>query len=152
MNNSCDIFFPSPFFSKNIRLLSLLDKRFSYKDNFEYSGYMGVCVNRVKLVPLVSLLRREGGGVYSVPVDYRDGLLLPKNDALVIASRYGEENGLKIISGDSGVSSNPLVWGFSSVCLSEEKAGGVVMVDKLDGHIWTLDELDVYMYDYNNLF
>ncbi len=26
------------------------------------------------------------------------------------------------------------------------------MVDKLDGHVWTMAECEEYMYDYNNVF
>lgn len=38
--------------------------------------------------------------------------------------------------------SDDLVW---------EKTGGVVMVDKLDGHIWNSLEYEEYMYDFNGI-
>ncbi len=33
-----------------------------------------------------------------------------------------------------------------------DRVGGYVMVDRLDGHIWTCEEYENYMYDYNNVF
>lgn len=153
MDCFCDIFIVSPTKSNNLRFLSLLDNSFSYQNDVEYSGYAGVSVSRVKLIPLIDLLRKQGVSVYSVPVNYKVDCSLSKEKAFDIATVYAKENGL-VVSMDSGLvdNNNPLVWKFSASSVSEEKAGGVVMIDRLDGHAWSLDEFDTYMYDYNNYF
>lgn len=153
MNSFCDIFFVNPTKSSNLRFLSLLDKNFFYQSNVEYSGYAGVSVNRVKLIPLIDLLRKQGLSVYSVPVSYKVNHFISKEKAFDIAKMHAKDNGL-VINIDSGLvdNSNPLVWKFSVSSIGEEKAGGVVMIDRLDGHVWSLDEFDTYMYDYNNCF
>lgn len=153
MNSFCDIFLVTPTKSNNLRFLSLLDNNFSYQNDTEYSGYAGVSVNRVKLIPLIDLLRKEGVSVYSVPINYKADNLLSKEKASDIAKIYAKENFL-VINMDSGLfdNNNPLIWKFSASSMSEEKAGGVVMIDRLDGHVWSLDEFDTYMYDYNNYF
>lgn len=124
-----------------------------YQNDVEYSGYAGVSVNRVRLIPLIDLLKKQGISVYSVPINYKVGNSLSKEKAFDIAKRYAKENDL-VINMDSGLvdNNNPLVWKFPASSISEEKAGGVVMIDRLDGHVWSLDEFDTYMYDYNNSF
>jgi hypothetical protein len=153
MDNKCDLFLVTPTNSKELRYLSLLDKNFSYKSDATYEGYMGVSVNRVKLIPLIALLRKQNVFFYSVPVSYKNSKLISKELAFGIAGEYAKTNDLSVIF-DSSLkkNDNPLIWTFGATTLTEEKAGGLIMVDKLDGHIWSLDELDAYMYDYNNIY
>lgn len=47
---------------------------------------------------------------------------------------------------------NPLYWRFAMANDRSDRVGGYVMVDRLDGHIWTCEEYENYMYDYNNVF
>ncbi|MEQ4192345.1 hypothetical protein ABNM11_27365, partial [Pseudomonas syringae] len=47
--------------------------------------------------------------------------------------------------------SPPVFWVFSIVGGDEGKVGGVVMIDRLDGHVWGELEYIEYMYDYNNV-
>lgn len=153
MNSFCDIFLVTPTKSNSLRFLGLLDKNFSYQHDVEYSGYVGVSINRVKLIPLIDLLKKQGVSVYSVPINYKVENSLSKEKAFDIAKLFAKDNRL-VVSMDSALvdNNNPLVWKFSASAMSEEKSGGVVMVDRLDGHIWSLDEFDTYMYDYNNCF
>ncbi|MCB6182930.1 hypothetical protein LIN78_05135 [Leeia sp. TBRC 13508] len=131
----------------------MLDNSFSYRNDLEYHGYVGISVNRVKLIPMINLLKKQGVSVYSVPVNYKTDHYLSKENAFDIAKMHAKENGL-VVNLDSNLvdNSNPIVWKFSAFSINEEKTGGVIMVDRLDGHIWSLDEFDTYMYDYNNYF
>lgn len=47
---------------------------------------------------------------------------------------------------------SPVVWRFPLINLrGEESTGAGMSVDKLDGHIWTMEEMEEYEYDFNGL-
>jgi hypothetical protein len=51
------------------------------------------------------------------------------------------------------VNSPPVFWQFNLNDQSgDEKVGGIAMVDRLDGHIWSIKEREEYMHDYNSIF
>jgi sialic acid synthase SpsE len=153
MNNTCDLFLVTPSNASELRYLGFLAKKFVYQANLTYNGYLNISANRVKLIPLISLLKKQGVSVYSVPIDYKNSNLISKEAAFQIASECARKENLRTSFDSSIVQNiNPLIWSFSSSSLIRETAGGVIMVDRLDGHIWSSDELETYMYDYNNIY
>jgi hypothetical protein len=114
---------------------------------------LGVNVNRVKLVSVISDLRAHKIECFSVPVEYRDGENISASRAFSLANEYAKTLGASAFEATSFHSSPPVYWIFSlryDVAV-EEKIGGVVMIDRLDGHVWTDAENEEYMYDYNNV-
>lgn len=108
----------------------------------------------MKLVPIVADLRLRRVACFSVPVEYRDRPNLDRQKAFRLAQDHARTVGAKALSGNRPKVSAPLFWLFDMTFEAplEEKAGALVMVDRLDGHIWTDDEYEEYMYDYNNIF
>ncbi|MBU9456439.1 hypothetical protein [Burkholderia multivorans] len=154
MNKICDLYLPVESRSVDIRLLKLFDAGFSYDAEHAYSGFMNVNVSRVKLVSVVSELRKKGVLSVSVPVEYRDGEVVDVREAMGIAEEYAKSIGCSIGGASPRSGYAPLFWAFDIVreLGRADKAGGVVMVDRLDGHVWTMAEYEEYMYDYNNVF
>ena len=111
---------------------------------------LGVCIHRIKLIPIIKMIRDEKISVWNVPIEYRDMPHISKNKAIDIAMEYIKNNNLIIPDNLECAIFDPLRWIFSTA--DGERVGGSISVDKLDGHIWTLDESDIYAYDYNNMF
>lgn len=156
MQKKCDIYLCEEISSDFLKFVKVLDRNFQFEDKKKYSGYLFVDIDRVKLVPVVSDLRMNRISCFSVPVEYRDCENISVMDASIVAGEYAKTKGASItvlISPNS--KSSPAFWVFNLIPiepLSDEKAGGVVMIDRLDGHVWTYSEYEEYMYDYNNLF
>ncbi|WP_134923254.1 MULTISPECIES: hypothetical protein [Pseudomonas] len=151
MQKRCDLYLCGPVDAARLKMLRLFDKSFSCESGQVFSGYLFVSINRLKLVAVVSALRKEKILCFSVPIEYRSaGVLL--DAAFEIAKKYAGQNG--VIGMRDQTQCPPLFWSFSlmSVGLAEKKVGGMLMVDRLDGHIWSLEEYEEYMYDYNNVF
>lgn len=153
MNKICDLYLPVESRSVDIRFLKLFDAGFSYDSERVYSGFMNVNVSRVKLVSVVSELRKKGILSFSVPVEYRDGEVVDVREAMEIAEGYAKSIGCLIGGASPRSGYAPLFWAFdiASKLGGADKVGGVVMVDRLDGHVWTMTEYEEYMYDYNNV-
>ena len=153
MIEMCDIFLADTTKTSSLKFLSLLDKNFTYNKDKEYSGYMDICVHRIKLIPQISLLREEGIKSYSVPINYKNAKQITKEEAFSIAEGDIDKTKGYIIMDDKFLPNNiPLVWLFSFINNDKDIIGGKVIVDRIDGHIWTSDEFYKYMYDYNNIF
>ncbi|WP_175734883.1 hypothetical protein [Burkholderia ambifaria] len=137
-----------------MKFLRLFDAGFSYDAEHSYSGFMKVNVSRVKLVSVVSELRKKGVLSFSVPVEYRDGEVVDVRRAMGIAEEYAKSIGCLIAGTSPRSEYAPLFWVFdiASGVGDADKVGGIVMVDKLDAHVWTMAEYEEYMYDYNNVF
>ncbi|CAN7631293.1 hypothetical protein ACVK1X_005127 [Pseudomonas sp. PvR086] len=152
MQKKCDLYLCGPVDASRLKMLRLFDNDFACEDGKVFSGYLFVSVNRVKLVAVVSALRQKQILCFSVPVEYREGEI-SFEIAFEIAKKYSAEQGVVVGVRDQS-QCPPLFWSFSlsSVGHGEKKAGGMLMVDRLDGHIWGLDEYEEYMYDYNNIF
>ncbi|MFV0549939.1 MAG: hypothetical protein ACK5M5_14665 [Limnobaculum xujianqingii] len=150
MKNICDLYLNKEVDSYHFKYLSLFDKTFIYIPQKLYSGYLGLNVERIKLVSVVIALRKEGIEAINVPVIYRDGLLLSRVTGFDIAKKHALLNGYNVML--ENINENiPLCWSYIITNHQNEKVGGVVHVDKLDGHIWTSLEYEEYMYDYNNI-
>ena len=72
MNNICDIYIKEKFNRNYLKFLELLDINFSYQENVLYTGYLGVCIHRIKLIPIIKMIRDEKISVWNVPIEYRD--------------------------------------------------------------------------------
>ncbi|WP_141676588.1 hypothetical protein [Pseudomonas bananamidigenes] len=151
MKRECDLYLCDDVEASQLKVIRLFDKSFVCENGKRYSGYLRVNVNRVKLVSVVSDLRQRKILCFSVPVEYRASVVSHKA-ALEIAKKYIGESG--VIGIEDQAKKPPLVWSFSLAVIGseEEKTDGVVMVDRLDGHVWSIDEYEQYMYDYNNVF
>ncbi len=152
MRKICDLYLCKETRASGLRLIGLFDSEFSYRDDVVYFGYLNVNIDRIKLVAIVSDLRRNGVCCFSVPVEYRTERLLNVGDALILARDCAESRGLSV-SGNARVEGAPLFWIFDLVGgeNKESGAGGCIMIDKIDGHVWTAEEYEEYMYDYNNI-
>lgn len=151
MQMKCDLFLCEPVKASGLKLISLFDKGFRPDNGLIYSGYLFISVDRVKLVAVVSDFRRHHIPCFSVPVEYRESRI-SSTVAFELAQTHVTNLG-KISISEQG-QKPPLFWSFTLGYDNavENKAGGIIMVDRLDGHIWTAGEYEEYMYDYNNIF
>ena len=150
--NKVDLFFSRPFRTSEIGWMRIYDKGFS-PNSEEYSNFAGINVPRIKLIPLLMRLRASGAVVWSVPTSYRDQPNLSLNSALMIATKCAKDHNLKILEGNNPSQDlAPLFWQFSTSDIAREKSDGCIIVDRIDGHIWSLEELDEYLYDYNCIY
>ena len=151
-NVICDLYLKQPVHSEYLGFLSVFDKGFSSEARIYGSGYLGVNVERIRLVTFVVELRRNGFEAMNVPVAYRDNPNISREEAFCLAKDYAALMGRSVaFEGGRVVDDSPLFWAFSMVGGSEERAGGVVYIDKLDGHVWGVTEYDEYMHDYCGL-
>lgn len=148
----CDAFVLGQHRGAELGPLRIFDKDFVCEPEKEYSGYLGLNVHRVKMVSIVTELRCKGIEAYSCPVRYRDVTNIRYEKAAGFASDHAKAKGFNIVF-DSfrAKKSPPVFWVFSIVGRGEGEVGGVVMVDRLDGHMWGELEYLEYMYDYNNI-
>lgn len=154
MQKKCDLYLCESVCSERLKFIKLYDKEFSCDAEKSYVGYLGVNVDRIKLVSVVSDLRKHKIDCFSVPVEYRDRENLSFKHAFSLAKNYAKNLGASAFDAMTLQSRClPVFWIFDLKydITSEEKVGGVVMIDRLDGHVWTDAESEVYMYDYNNV-
>jgi len=148
----CDLYFEKPAVAQGLKFAKVFDRAFTYVPGFEYSGYVGLNIERIKMVSVVTDLRRGGVEAFSAPVKYRDSPNLSSCQAHEFALKYASESGVGVE--DAVLQSprpSPLVWMFRIVNDPQQRIGGVIMIDKLDGRRWTSDEYVEYLYDYNNI-
>ncbi len=152
MQKKCDLYLCVEVEASQIRMLRLFDKSFFLEEGMVRSGYLFVNVDRIKLVAVVADFHRRNIPCFSVPVEYRNSIVT-YDAAFEIAKKQAAEKGAVVGQVDQ-VRCPPLFWSFSlsSIGSSEKKVGGVLMIDRLDGHPWGQDEYEEYMYDYNNIF
>jgi hypothetical protein len=154
MQKKCDLYFSDPAKSTRLKFVELFDKSFIYEAEKIYAGYLHVNVDRIKLVSVVTDLRGNGLSCSSVPTEYRDHASISMVAAQSLASEYAKTIGTTVVlSKGSASKSPPVYWIFDLLYENsrDEKAGGVVIVDRLDGHIWSGSEYEEYWYDYNNV-
>lgn len=152
MQKRCDLYFSEPVTTDRRKLVGLYDKSFAYAPGKTYVGFLQVNVNRVKLVAVVTDLRKHGIKCFSVPVEYRDRENVSMSKALFLANEHAKS--LKASAGSAPRGScPPVIWCFDLQYedRSGERSGAVAMIDRIDGHVWTYSEYEEYMYDYNNV-
>lgn len=149
----CDLYFDKAVSTERLKYVQLLDGSFIYDGRKSYLGFLLINVERLKLLPVVLDMRRLGITCLSVPVKYRDGAEIDADPALKIAEGYAASKNSSIRATLNAGNRSPMFWIFDLVSDDPmlENAGGVVMVDKLDGHLWNSLEYEEYMYDFNNI-
>lgn len=152
----CDIYlskdernFPHPH-RYHLRKYPILER---YTEGFS-AGFMGLDMPRLDGILFVMELRKANISCMNVPIEYRDQPKLSIEEALQICrERF---NPSAYILDFYRRSTHPMLWTLGRAPYPEEsgnapeEGGGLISVDKLDGHIWTNEEQIVYAYDYNN--
>lgn len=153
MQKKCDLYFFDGVKSDRLKFIELFDKNFVYNNQKSYVGFLHANVDRVKLVSVVTDLRRNGIACFSVPVAYRDHETISMETALDLAIERAKTFGASATTSTRHEKAPPVFWAFDLMPeeTADEKSGGVVMIDRLDGHIWTDSEYEEYLYDYNNV-
>jgi hypothetical protein len=155
MQKNADLYLCTPVRSERLRFIHIFDNKFFYEEEKSYVGYLSVNIKRVKLISVISDLKAHGIDCFGVPIEYRDLENISMSRAFDLAKHYANEIGASAYE-ILKVHSNypPVYWkfGLNKKSETEEKVGGIVMIDRLDGHVWTDAENEEYMYDYNNIF
>lgn len=147
----CDIYIEGAHAIPELRFVRLFDKSFSYVEGKVYSGYIGASVPRLKGVLIVSRLKASGISAFNLPIRYRSADL-PIAVAHRIALEKAEAARMGLSNGEAFRDIHtPMYWNFSLIDPTGDLVGGRIMVDRLDGHIWSSDEHETFMYDYNNV-
>lgn len=149
----CDLYFCDAAKSDRLKFIELFDKSFIYDSEKSYIGFLHANADRVKLVSVVSDLRRNGIACFSVPIAYRDHETISMETALDLATKHAKTFGASVAISARHQKAPPVFWAFDLIPgnAEAEKSGGVVMIDRLDGHVWTYSEYEEYLYDYNNV-
>jgi hypothetical protein len=152
----CDIYLPKEV--KGELLAKCILKRhvgFDIEIEKTYVGYCGLNVKR--LIGLMAVLRLKEvakADAINVPIRYRDCPQISLDEARFIAAQVDYGDGRKASYHEHSFLRypHPLYWVFGLTGGDGSIAGGSVYVDRVDGHIWSGDELDEYSHDYNNAF
>ncbi|GAB7530442.1 hypothetical protein PS3A_28530 [Pseudomonas sp. 3A(2025)] len=147
----CDLYSTEVITSPTLRFLKLYDDTVDYLQVLNRSGYCGVSIERINMLRLIVDLRRDGFNASSIPVCYKSASLLTRQACFALAENYASSQGFSILADVFQKLEIPIYHTFSIIQRSEEKAGGIVRVDRLDGHIWTMLEFEEYMHDYNGV-
>ena len=154
MTRKCDLYICESVKNDRLRFIGLFDYTFRYQEESAYVGFLGVGIGRIKAVSIVSDLRGHGVSCFSVPIEYRDAAHWSVEMALDKAESHAESIKASIAPVEKmSQRYPPLYWMFHLLNNEGEggRSGGVVMVDRIDGHIWSKSEYEEYMYDYNNI-
>lgn len=156
MQKKCDLYFHDYVNSSRLKLIALFDGNFKHVDGQKYIGFLQINVIRIKLISVISDLRKNNLYCFSVPIEYRDCKNISFEVALELANTYAARCGATVsTSMHRSDKCPPLIWIFDLIGINnteEQKAGGVIMVDRIDGHEWSTSEYEEYLYDYNNVF
>ena len=152
MQKLCDLFLCEPTKTDRLRPIGLFDKSFLYDPEKQYSGYLRTNIDRIKMISIVYDLRKNGIDCFSVPIEYRDRENLSIDHAFALAMGYARSKNAEV-SIRMQSKCPPVYWVFDLLPSQEdERVGGTVMIDRLDGHVWTSSEYEEYMYNFNNIF
>ncbi|MEA9558437.1 hypothetical protein VC273_21860 [Xanthomonas nasturtii] len=144
----CDLYTNAAFSGINLNVLKILDREYSGQMPEEFPSFLGVNVSRIDLVPVVIAMREKGADVFSVPVIYRDFHKISHGSAYEIAIRNSESIGCRVsLERDFGFYP-PVVWKFGLEG-GAVSTGGLMMIDRCDGHVWTIRDHYEYMFDCN---
>ncbi len=151
MQQTCDLYFPAVLDDYSpLQYLHLYQPDFIYDPKQQYVSYLNINVRRIALVNFVLEFRKRKMQIYNVPIQYRDRKNLTVNEAFECALSQIDLEQFQIMK--TSENQSPIVWRFPLIFLNgEEKAGASICIDKLDGHIWTGNESEEYLYDFNGL-
>lgn len=151
----CDLFLEYPTNDNSLRFLELLDKNFKYNHDKLYHGYLNICVERLKLINLISILKDKKINYYSVPLQYKNNINITAQEAFQIAKKSTRYKDVEPLIDSDFHHHTPLFYSFKTVFVGNNPDGFIpnnVMIDKIDGHLWSDFEYDGYMYDFNLKF
>jgi hypothetical protein len=152
MLQTCDLYIPHVLDDYSpLEYLHIFEPNFIYEPEKSYQGYLNVNVRRIVLVNFIVEFRKRKMQIYNVPTQYRDHKNLSIDQAFEYALKKIDLEKYHITNTSIMGMDSPVVWHFPLSHLLEEKAGVGISVDKLNGHIWTMDEIEEYGYDFNNL-
>ncbi len=148
---TCDLYIPNILDDYSpLEFLHLFESKFIYNPDQFYQGYLNVNIRRIALVNFVLEFRKRSMQIFNVPIQYRDHQNLSLDQAYEYACKEKDLEKYQIYQSSFMGMNHPLYFCFPLVNLqSEENVGGSICVDKLDGHIWSLDEKEEYEYDFN---
>jgi hypothetical protein len=152
----CDLYLPTEV--KGELLAKCVLKRhvgFDIEIEKSYVGYCGFNVKR--LIGLMAVMRLKDVAKtdsFNVPIRYRDCPHINLDEARLIATKVDYGDGRKASYHEHPFLRypHPLYWVFGLTGGDGSIAGGSVYVDRVDGHIWSGDELEEYSHDFNNAF
>ncbi|MFZ6640889.1 hypothetical protein ACO0LL_14170 [Undibacterium sp. TC4M20W] len=153
---NCDIYLLDKIAGDSFYLnqLKIFQSDLVFDVNSTYVGYLHMNIRRLTGVAIVTHLRNNRVRSWNIPVKYRDQDLLSFEEVNALAQQYATPLGMNVTSRQRiGDIHYPM---FLSYYLNNESnqsdsTGGSITVDRLDGHIWTAEEMEEYFYDYNNL-
>ncbi len=96
MQKKCDLYFYGAVKSARLKFIELFDKNFVYDSEKSYVGFLHVNVDRIKLVSVVSDLRRNGIACFNVPIAYRDHETISMETALDLATEHAKTFGATV--------------------------------------------------------
>lgn len=152
MKSKCDIYIPTPTLAPELKYARLFDKSFAYDQNCKYFGYVGLELPRLRAVFIVTQFRARGVFALAVPLKYKSSTVSIEQ-ARELAVTYANSKQCGVSSGEGPLDAHsPLYWCFAVTYYgNDDRVGGKILIDRFDGHVWSLEELEEYMYDYNNV-
>ncbi|MDM5182214.1 hypothetical protein PO883_34155 [Massilia sp. DJPM01] len=150
MQEICDVFLLDELdgSSKLLQPLKIFAPEIEFDHNNKYTGFLGLELKRLKAVSIIVHFRKNGVRSLNIPVKYKSNLI-SRAEARTYAEKYLEGKGTIIDSTTSAC--DPMFWHFAFSRPDLYEGGGNLVVDALDGHVWTSDELEEFCYDYLNL-
>lgn len=152
----CDVYLPNEV-KGELLAKCVLERHVGFDIEIEkfYVGYCGFNVKR--LIGLMAVMRLKDiakTDALNVPILYRDCPHIGLDEARLIAAKIDYGDGRKASYDESPFLRypHPLYWAFSLTGGDGSVAGGSVYVDRVDGHVWSSNELDEYSHDFNNEF
>lgn len=151
----CDLFLDCQTNDKSLKFLEILDSSFQYSSDNLYCGYLDVCVERLKLIPLIDMLKGNNISYFSVPLYYKNSIHISKLEAFDRAKKIAKQRGVEPIISSVFNRDTPLFYLFQVKPSMDGFDGFIsncIIIDKIDGHVWSDFEYDKYMYDFNVRF
>ncbi|TWB11635.1 hypothetical protein FBZ99_10815 [Rhizobium sp. ERR 1071] len=122
-----------------------------------YREYLRVDLQRLHAVSTVTCLRQSNIVSFSVPIEYRDSENIPQEKARAIAADFLKDSDEQLTHSAATELCPPVFWAFQISKRAvdpdvEERVGSKhIYIDRIDGRIWSYQEVLEYNYDYNNL-
>lgn len=151
----CDLFLDCQINDNSLKFLELLDRNFKYNQDKLYHGYLNISVERLKLIPLISIMKNKKINYYSVPLQYKNNTNITEQESFQIAKKSIKYKEIELLIDSKFNHHTPLFYSFKTVFIGNNPNGFMpnnIMIDKIDGHLWSDFEYDKYMYDFNLRF
>ncbi|GLQ91261.1 hypothetical protein [Dyella acidisoli] len=151
---SCDIYLPRV--TKGLVIEDafkiIRDINFNVDIDKDYSGFLGLNIRRMQAMMAVMRLRDVRVPSLSVPTKYREEAVISSDEAIQVASSVNLPEGVSVVFSWRNDEHNPMYWIFDKIYPNEERPGASLLIDKVDRHVWSNDEVDEYQHDFNNAF